>query len=131
MVTLHISSTTKFERVAYKHLGFPARQAGQRHIRHRDDLYLYNGLLEPAIDAQVVILPFKLYLKNVGDSFIAVHVRLPLGTDRCKLTLLQEKHQPKAPKEIDDFVKYQSIWYATATVNCLQTLRIEELEGNV
>jgi hypothetical protein len=59
-----------------------------------------------------------------------VHVRLPLGVDRCKITLLQEQHQPKAPKDIDDFVRYERTWYAIATMNCLQTLRIEELEGS-
>ena len=128
-ITPRISSTTKFDRVVYHHLGFRAWSHGKRMVKRRGDLYTYIGYLETNIDAYLTIPPFKLCLENLGDSFVGVRVRLPDGMSRCKITILQEEHQPKPPKDVDDFVEFEQIWYASATINCLQTIRIEELKG--
>lgn len=130
LLTPHLTSTTKFDYVLYSHLGFHAWSHGLINIRRKDGLYVYTGLLEPNMDAILTITPFKIKLENIGDSFMAVHVRMKERVTRCKVTVLQEKYQPKAPKEIDSFIKYHNIWYATATINCLQTLRIEEMKGD-
>jgi|SRR5882762_3535545 len=126
-LSLHISSTSHFDRVAYTHLGFHARSDGKRRIRRQGDRYTYIGDLDPNVDAQTVIGPFRLYFENLGDSFMGVHVRMRDGMKRCKMTILQEQYQLKQPKEVDDFIKYEDIWYATAVINCLQTIRIEEV----
>jgi hypothetical protein len=107
MVHFRMYSDVKFEKVTYTHLGFHARSDGKRAIKHRGDRFVYWGLLEPNIDAQATIGPFRLYLQNVGDGFVGVHVRMPYGMERCKMTILQEENQPKAPKEIDDFIKFE------------------------
>jgi|SRR5882762_6395076 len=125
-----VSSTTEFDRVMYRHLGFHWRSVGKRRIKHDGDLYAYIGTLEPHVDAYLIIPPFQVMLENVGDSLMGVHIRLPDGADRCRMTILQEGHQPKAPRDIDDFIQFEGTWYATATINCLQAVRIEEIEDN-
>ena len=130
ILNTRIVSSAKFGRVTYKHLGFTTPGRDRRIIKRLGDEYSYVGMLEPNADASIVIAPFKLYLKNVGDSFMAVHVQLPAGKEQCKISILQEQHQPKAPKIVDDFVQFEGTWYAIATINCLQTLRIKELKGD-
>ena len=125
-----IVSSAKFGRVSYKHLGFPSPGHGRRTIRLVGDKYICIGTLDPNADVHLIIPPFKIILENLGDSFMGVHIRLPAGKEHCKISILQEKHQPKAVRLVDDFIEYESVWYATATVNCLQTLRIEELKGD-
>ncbi len=124
-----IISSVEIGRVTYKHLGFATPGRGKRVIKPLGDEWSYTGMLDPNADVSVVVAPFKLYLKNVGDSFMAVHVRLPAGKNQCKISILQEQHQPKPEKIVDDFIKFEGVWYVTATINCLQTLRIEELKG--
>src|SRR2546429_2754329 len=89
-LTLHISSTSHFDRVTYTHLGFHARSDGKRRIRHKSDRYTYIGDLDPNVDAQAVIDPFRLCFENLGDSFMGVHVRMKDGMKRYKITILQE-----------------------------------------
>lgn len=125
-----ISSTTKFTCVKYSHLGFPAWSVGPSRIIRKGDRYTYRGLLGPNVDTQVTISPFKLTLENLGDSFMGIHVRMRNGTTRCKMTVLQEQYQPKAPKVVDDFIEYEGVWYCTTIMNCLQTVRIEEVKGD-
>jgi hypothetical protein len=129
ILTPHLSSTTKFERVVYSHLGFHAYSDGKRRIKRKGDLHTYIGMLEPNVHAQATIGPFRLCFENLGDGFMGVHIRMQDGIARCKMTVLQERHQPKQPKEVDTFIKFEEIWYATATINCLQTVRIEEMKG--
>jgi len=126
-----ISSTTKFNRVTYRHLGFHAWSAGPSRILRKGERYTYRGLLGPNVDTEVVIPPFKLTLENVGDSFMGVHIRMRDSIPCCKMTLLQEQSQPKAPKVIDDFIEYEGAWYCTTVMNCLQTVRIEEVKGDL
>ncbi len=128
-VSFTLRSTQLFERVIYQHLGFRSRRDGKRAITRKDDRYSYIGILDPESDASLTITPFKLYLRNLGDSFLGVHVRLPGGIETCKVTILQEQHQPKAPKVVD-VVRYEGVCYASATINTLQTIRIEELKGD-
>ena len=127
LLTPRLTSTTKFDRVVYRHLGFQAWSRKKEQIRHIGDLYRYVGYLEPNFESLLVIPPFKLCLENLGDGFMGVHIRLRQGMEQCKISILQEQYQPKSPRTIDDFIEYEGIWYATATVNCLQTLKIEEI----
>lgn len=130
ILTPHISSNVKFSGMSYHHLGFPTPGYGKSNIRHIGDTYTCTGTLDPNTDASLVIVPFKLIVENLGDSFMAVHIRLPAGKDQCKIAILQERYQPKPEKLVDDFINYEGTWYATAVINCLQTLRIEELKGD-
>jgi len=126
-VTAKIKSNTKFDRIFLFHLGFRASRVSQKSIYLRGGRYISYALLDPNGAASVLIAPFRLTLQNIGDSFCRVNVRMPHGMERCKMTIFQEEYQPKQPKEVDDFIKYEDIWYATATINCLQTIRIEEV----
>ena len=126
--TVKIWSSTKFDHVSLFHLGFPAYRVGKRFIKLRGDRYSVIIALNPNGGAQFDSAPFGVHLDNMGDGFIRVSVRMRNGIERCKMTLLQEQYQPKAPKDIDAFIKIEDIWYATAIMNCLQTIRIEERE---
>src|SRR5947209_12629781 len=111
-LTPRLSSTTRFDRVMYSHLGFHSHSDGQRRIKQRlPGRYTYIGLLEPNVDAHITISPFKLTLENLGDGFMGVHVRMRDGTERCKVTILQEEHQPKPPKDVDEFIKLDGSWH--------------------
>ena len=124
-----IRSTTEFHKIVVSHLGFKARSRGKGkyHIQFKGGRYVAGETLEPEASAFVEIKPFQICLVNVGDSFLKVNVRMRDGIKQCKMTILQVKLQPKAPKEIDTFIEYEGIYYCTATINCLQTVRIEEL----
>jgi hypothetical protein len=127
-VSIELRSNILFDRLTAYHLGFRARSGME--VRQSNDEYFVYADLEPETSAFVKIKPFYICFVNVGDSFLKVNVRMQRGMQRCKMTVLQEKYQPKAPKEVDDFIKYEGIWYATVTINCLQTIRIEELKGD-
>lgn len=128
-VATWIRSTTRFDKIVVSHLGFRARSKGRGryHIKFKDGRYEAGETLEPETSALVEIKPFHICLVNVGDSFLKVNVRMRAGLKQCKMTILQEKHQAKAPKAVDTFIEYEGIYYCTATINCLQTVRIEEL----
>lgn len=126
-VDFQIISSTKFDKVNVAHLGFHAYKRGKRDVRREGGLYISGAFLEPNCLARIDIAPFGLTLQNIGDSFLRVNVRLRSGVERCKMTILQERDLPRAPKDIDDFIKFEQIWYVTATINCLQTIRIEEI----
>jgi hypothetical protein len=132
-IDFRISSTTKFERIVFSHLGFRAwsKGKGDYHIRRKGDRYISGGTLEAEVSALVEIKPFQICFVNVGDSFLKVNVRMRDGIKQCKMTILQEEYQPKVPKEIDTFVEYEGIYYCTAIIGCLQTIRIEELKEGV
>ena len=121
-----ISSTIKFDSVLFSHLGFKARRKGRSHIKRRDDRYTIIISIDVACAATFEAGPFRICLENIGDSFTRISVRMRHGMERCKMTILQEEHQPKEPKQVDAFVKYEDIWYASAVINGLQTVRIEE-----
>ena len=121
-----ISSTTKFDRVLFSHLGFKSWRKGRSHIKHRGDRYTIIIPIDVACAATFEAGPFCICMENIGDSFTRVSVRMQHGMKRCKMTILQEEHQPKEPKQIDTFVKYEDIWYASVVTNGLQTVRIEE-----
>lgn len=126
-IDFKITSSTKFDKVIISHLGFRAYSRGKNAVRHKDNLYLSGAFLEPNCAAHIDIAPFGLTFQNIGDSFLRVNVRLRSGIERCKMTILQERDLPRAPKDIDEFIKFEQIWYCTAVINCLQTLRIEEI----
>lgn len=125
-LTLHVSSTTIFDRIVMQHLGFRAYTVGKRSIHLRGDRYVGLGLLDPNGSVQVVIPPFGISAENMGDGFCRVGIRLRYGMERCKAVILQEEHQSKPPMDAT-FIKVEDIWYAFATINVLQTIRIEEL----
>ena len=122
-VDISIKSSQKIEKVIVTHLGFHAYSNGKKDIRHRGDFYFSGAFLLPNCAACVSFVPFALKIENAGDGFLKVNVRLHGGTDRCKITLLQET---KVPRDIDDFVKIESIWYATVLVRANQRIIIEE-----
>ena len=125
-----ISSTIKFDSVLFRHLGFNAWRKGRSHIKRRGDRYTIIIPIDVACAATFEAGPFRICLENMGDSFTRVSVRMRHGMERCKMTILQEGHQPKEPKQVDTFVKYEDIWYASVVINGLQTLRIEEGGGS-
>lgn len=127
IVSAVIGSTTKFDRLTITHLGFHAYRYGKRQIWRKGDKYHVGVELSPNGGVQMVIPPFGITLSNIGDSFLKVGIRMQGGMDRCKMTILQEEHQIKSPRVIDDFIEFEGVWYATVTINCVQKLRIEEL----
>jgi hypothetical protein len=120
-----VRSSAKFDRVTALHLGFKARSQGKRNIRFDGSRYIVGEGLEPHVSAWIEIKPFQICMQNVGDSFMRVSIRLRDGMERCKMTILQES---KASREIDDFIEYEGIYYCTTVINCLQTIRIEEIQ---
>lgn len=121
-----ISSTAKFDKVLFSHLGFKAWRKGRSHVKRRDDRYTIIISIDVACTATFEAGPFRICMENIGDSFTRVNVRMRHGMKHCKMTILQEGHQPKEPKQMDTFVKYEDIWYASVVTNGLQTVRIEE-----
>jgi hypothetical protein len=121
-----ISSTIKFDGVFFSHLGFKAWRKGGSHVKRRGDRYTITVPIDVACAATFEAGPFRIRMENIGDSFTRVSVRMQHGMDCCKMTILQEGHQPKAPRLVDTFIKYEDIWYASVVINGLQTVRIEE-----
>lgn len=123
----NIHSSTQFNQIDISHLGIPARSKGKAGIREHNGTYSAGDDLEPNTSALIQITPFIISLANVGDGFLRVNIRLRNGIERCKVTIFQERDLPRAPKDIDDFILYEDIWYCTAVINCLQTIKIEEV----
>src|SRR5882762_7093778 len=122
-LAFRVHSATKFDVMTVRHLGIDARSKG---TRFDQGLYIAGDALEPETSALIEIKPFEICLANIGDSFLKVSIRMQSGIDRCRMIILQEGHQPKDPREVDTFIEYEGLWYVTATIGCLQTIRIEE-----
>jgi len=126
-VDFGVSSNTEFQKPIVYTLGFRCRKSETR-IRRAADRYLSGDMLDSYQSAQMRIPPFGIACVNLGDCLMAVHVRLPGGMERCRVTVFTPDKKPKIND--DDFFKSEDIYYGTAVISHYQTIRIEELEDS-
>ena len=98
-------------------------------FRRAADRYISGDFLDSYQSAQMRIPPFGIVCVNLGDCVMGVHVRLSGGMERCRVTVFTPDKKPKIND--DDFFKSEDIYYGTAVIGHYQTIRIEELKGDV
>lgn len=123
-----VSSNTEFQKAIVYTLGFRCRKSETR-IRRAADRYISGDFLDSYQSAQMRIPPFGIVCVNLGDCVMGVHVRLSGGMERCRVTVFTPDKKPKIND--DDFFKSEDIYYGTAVIGHYQTIRIEELKGDV